>query len=206
MTEPHVTALVLAAGASRRMQAPKLLLPVNGRPLIYWCLLAISQTAIADTVIVSGKDYPSLFAYISLLPQARYFNFVINSEYSTGMASSIRTGMHAVADACDAVLLVLADMPFIEARLIGRILQEFVGSGSAEAIVVPTWQGRQGHPVLFGRAYFDELCQLQGDIGARELLAHYRSRIITIAVATPAILIDVDSKEQWQIYNSAKNC
>ena len=203
---PHITALVLAAGASRRMGQPKLTLAVNKRPMLYWCLSALSQSLVSDTVIVAGKDYQSIYAYISLLPQARTCAMVINREYSAGMASSIRIGMTAVVDASDAVLLLLADMPFIGAELIDSLLQSFAEKGKSDSIVVPVWQGRRGHPVLLGRDYFVQLSQLQGDRGARTILVDNRTKIISLAVDTPAILIDLDTKEQWRTWNNDKTC
>ena len=205
MATPRVTALVLAAGASRRMLETKLLLPVNGRPMIHWCLLTISQTSVANTVIVAGKDYQSVYAYVSLLPQARSFDFIINTKYASGMASSIRVGMTAVAADSDAVLLMLADMPFIGEDVVCRMLQTFADRGTTGSIVVPTWQGQRGHPVMLGSDYFDELAQLQGDKGPRELLARCSSKVISIAVGNSAILIDLDTKEQWQTWKTWKN-
>lgn len=183
--QPAVAALVLAAGGSRRMGGGhKLTAPLGDRPLVAHAVDAALASRARPVVVVTGHEAE---AVRGCLP-GRDVVFVENPEWSTGLASSLRAGLASLPDAVGGVLVCLGDMPRVQAATLDALLSAFTGPA---AIVVPAYQGRRGHPVLFGRGHFVEMARLTGDVGARELLERHPPRVV--AVDDPGVLVDVDT-------------
>ena len=191
---PNVCAVLLAAGASRRMRGEnKLLSPwQKNRPLICAAANVLAQARskniLREVVAVVGRDSEKMKAALS------EFNFRVaeNPNFADGMSSSLRVGISAVPPEADAALIVLGDMPLITADDIQSIVRTFSPDGGD--IVIPACGGKRGNPVLLGRAYFPSLKNIGGDHGARELLAKHPERIRE-APAGGGVLTDIDTPE-----------
>ncbi len=184
----RIAALVLAAGQSTRMgDANKLTLPLRGEPLVCHAVDALYGTSVSEIVVVTGHDEAALRAALG----DRSVSFVHNPSYAGGMATSISAGIAVVADA-DAALLCLADMPAVPALVIEALIAAFT---SPDAIVLPVFAGRRGHPVLFGANHFPALRALSGDRGARDVLAEASSDVIEVGCEAPGIHQDIDTPE-----------
>lgn len=180
----HLTAILLAAGSSRRFGSPKLLAPWRGRPLWEHALAALTAaTEVAETVVVVAPG----FAAPPAPPRCR---FVVNPEPAEGMGSSLRAGVRAAPPGTEAFLIALADMPVVPAGLIAALVACY-GAGE-RPIVVPVCRGRRGHPVLIGAGLRDELLAVRGDVGARGLLAAHPGLVATVATDDEGVLFDVD--------------
>ncbi|HXE89083.1 MAG TPA: nucleotidyltransferase family protein [Hyphomicrobiaceae bacterium] len=119
---------------------------------------------------------------------------VPNPDYATGLASSLRAAIRAVPGHCDGALILLGDMPRIAPEHLDRLLDAFADAPAA--IVVPVHEGRQGNPILWPRRYFPDLMQLEGDAGAKRLLAAHREHVREVPMGTSAIFADVDTPEE----------
>ena len=191
---PKVCAVLLAAGASRRMGGEnKLLSPWRqNRPLICAAAKTLAeaqaQNLIGEVVAVVGRDAEKMKAALG------EFNFRIaeNPDFADGMSSSLRVGVRAVPQDADAALVVLGDMPLTTADDIRSIVRMFSPDGGD--IVVPVCDGKRGNPVLLGRAHFPALAAICGDRGARALLAENAGRVRE-APAGPGALLDIDTPE-----------
>lgn len=190
---PKVCALLLAAGAAKRMGGEnKLLRPWKNRPLIAAAAAALaearSRSMIRDVVAVVGRDAEKIKTVLA------EFNFrvVENPNFAEGMSSSLRAGLRAVPDDADAALVALADMPLIRADDIAAVVGMFSPDGGD--IVIPAFNGKRGNPVLLGRAHFAALMNVRGDSGARELLAENRGRVRE-APCGRGVLTDIDTPE-----------
>jgi molybdenum cofactor cytidylyltransferase len=184
----RVAALLLAAGSSRRMAgANKLLAPVGGVPMLRRAANAALASRCAGVVVVTGFDADAVRASLAGLD----LEFAHNPAHESGMASSLRTGLAALPAEADAVVVVLGDMPGIGAGHIDRLVAAF--DPLRPKIVVPVKGGRRGNPILWPRAWFAEMQQVQGDVGARELLQRHAECIETVAVDDDAIFADVDT-------------
>jgi molybdenum cofactor cytidylyltransferase len=117
--------------------------------------------------------------------------FAHNPEHATGMASSLRCGLAALPADADAVMVLLADMPWIEGGHIDRLLAAF--DPRQPKIVAPVRDGRRGNPILWPREFFAEMTAVSGDVGAREVLQRHASRIDLVAFDDDAIFADVDT-------------
>lgn len=180
----HLTAILLAAGSSRRFGSPKLLAPWRGRPLWEHALAALTTTPeVAEAIVVVAPG----FAAPPAPPRCR---FVVNPEHEEGMGSSLRCGVRAAAADTDAFLVALADMPSVPAGLIAAMAACY--RAGEKPIVVPVCGGRRGHPVLIGAELRDELLALRGDVGARGVLAAHPGLVATLETGDEGVLFDVD--------------
>jgi molybdenum cofactor cytidylyltransferase len=189
-----VAAVVLAAGLGTRMGsrmgANKLLAELDGVPMIRHAVTAALASHARPVVVVTGNDADRVHAALDGLD----VRFVHNAAYDTGLASSLRAGVSAVANA-RAAMICLGDMPRITAAHLDALATAFVGADDDRAIVVPTFQRKRGNPVVLGRAHFAAIGELAGDVGARPLLERNASHVVSIAFDDAAILLDVDTPE-----------
>lgn len=186
------TALVLAAGAaSRFVGGGKLRQELAGRPVLGWVLDSLADAAVTDVVVVaSGEDERT--AALAARCGAR---LAVNPAPARGMGYSIACGMAAVPRTARGVLVCLGDMPLVQPATY-RALADALESGSPTAdVIAPAWQGRRGNPVLFGSRHFGALAVLDGDRGARDLLARDAVGLLVVDVDDPGVVSDIDRME-----------
>ena len=172
--------LLLAAGRSRRFGSDKRQAVMeDGHTVLQRSYLAFAQGGL-PVLVCQAADDPS-----PLLPGAEVH---FASEAQRGMGATLASGARRLGDV-DFVLVALGDMPWLHATSIAAV----TAAASTEEIIVPSCDGRRGHPVAFGRAFLEELRQLDGDQGARELLARHASAVREIPVDDPGVLRDVDT-------------
>ena len=187
-TEAPAAAIILAAGHSSRMGAHnKLLVELEGIPLVRHVAMAALGSHARPVIVVTGNDRERVEAALSGLD----VQLAHNAEFATGMASSLRTGIARAGDARAAVIC-LGDMPRITSAHLDRLLDEVTDDRS---IVIPTFERKRGNPVVLGRAHFAAVGDLTGDIGARPVIERNVAHVITVAFDDPAILVDVDTPE-----------
>ncbi len=183
----HVTAVLLAAGSATRMKADKLALEYKGQTVFARALAPLTAARGVDEVIVVVNPDSRL-----PVDPARC-TVVVNADFALGMSTSLRAGVMAASLETEAFLVALADMPELTARLIQTLIDAFGRSG--KRILVPRYNHRNGHPVLFYAGYKDELLQLQGDVGARSLLSRHADSVEHFETDDRAVLFDLDTPE-----------
>ncbi|MCC6620412.1 MAG: nucleotidyltransferase family protein, partial [Deltaproteobacteria bacterium] len=183
--------LVLAAGSSRRMGATnKLLVPIDGRPMVTHVVDTLAGLDLAERVVVTGHEAERVAAALS----GRPLRLVHNDKYLDGMASSLAAGVGALAPDVDAVVVCLGDMPWVRRETIAALVAA-LDPEAGVTIAVPTFEGKRGNPVAWARRHFEAMRALAGDTGARELIARYRDEVAFVAVDDPGVLVDVDTEE-----------
>ncbi len=187
---PKVTAVVLAAGASSRMGANKMLAEFHGRPMIRATIQAIRRSSVDDIIAVLGHEAGAIDELADPEPISKY---VRNPDFTKGISTSIRCGVKAAGET-DAVLICLGDMPLVRPQTIDKLIAAY-DPAEKRNIVVPTHKGRFGNPVLWGRKHFGRLLTLEGDRGARSLMTELADEIVEIEVDDPGILADADTPE-----------
>ncbi|HZT48179.1 MAG TPA: nucleotidyltransferase family protein [Hyphomicrobiaceae bacterium] len=190
MSKPTVAAIILAAGRSTRMGANKLLADVGGAPMVRVVAQAVLASAARPVLVVTGHQADEVRAALAGLE----VKCVANPDFAQGLATSLKAGLRAVPSDADGVLVVLGDMPRVTSEHLDRLSAAFAASGGS-AVVVPTHEGRRGNPVLWPRALFAGMLALDGDAGARRLLATHAARVREVDLATDAIFFDVDTPE-----------
>ncbi len=184
-----VAAVVLAAGLARRMGRQKLLLPLQGRPVVRWSVEAVLPH-VDEVVVVTGHEAADVRTALTGLA----VRFAHNAQPEKGQGSSIAVGVAALAPGTDAALIVLGDQPRLPHTVIPALLQAFRGGGVA--IVTPVYRGSQGTPVVFAAEVFSELRGLKGDAGARTVVRARPDRVREICFDLP-MPDDVDTPEDY---------
>jgi molybdenum cofactor cytidylyltransferase len=175
--------LILAAGEGRRFGATKQLADLEGRPLLEHALAAMVE--VSPRVVVLGHAADEIRSRVDLHGAAP----VVCADWAAGQSASLRAGLAAL-DGCDAVVVVLGDMPGITTEAVAAI----VAAGGDEEAVRATYGGRPGHPVLLRRALLARAGELEGDTGFRDLLAGATVREVEVGgLADPA---DIDTREE----------
>ncbi len=196
---PRIGAIVLAAGRSSRMRAGgnKLVQPLGGRPMVRHAVEAALESDASEVVIVTGSEKAQVEAALKELP----VKFVDNPDFAMGLSTSLICGLNTLSAECDGALVLLGDMPAVDAGLLGRLIAAFDPLES-RAIIVPVHGGRRGNPVLWGRRFFPEMRELTGDAGARALFGLYPELICEVEAGSDAPLTDIDTHEALSAFRA----
>jgi molybdenum cofactor cytidylyltransferase len=189
-----ITGVVLAAGTSSRLRGarPKQLLELDDRPLVQHAVDVAAEAGLDEVVVVTGHAADDVEAALRLPPNARA---VRNPAFAEGMAGSLRVGLAAAGPTSDAVVVLLADQPGVSADTIREVVEAFRSSGSP--IVQPRYGGAPAHPVLLGRESWPLLEGLEGDIGARAVIATHPELVTTVEIED-RLPRDVDTWEDYE--------
>jgi molybdenum cofactor cytidylyltransferase len=191
-----ISAIVLAAGESKRMGRPKQMLAWQGKTLLRHVLESLINSDADEIILVLGHEAEAIR---KSLPEFQ-IKIVTNPDYKEGMASSLRQGLLAMDPKSEAFLVLLADQPGIGPEIINHMIREFRQANPKRGIVRPVYHGLRGHPVLIGAQYLQEARQLQGDVGARQILIDHPEDILEIDVDQDAVLKDIDTPEEYRKY------
>ena len=182
-------AVLLAAGRSTRMGGPnKLLAKVTGRPLARIAAEAALASKAKPVVVVTGHQSETIADALRDLP----LQFAHNPDFADGLSTSLRTGLGALPEDIDGAVVMLADMPQVDAALIDRLIGAYDAPKGA-LIAVPVIDGKRGNPVLWSRRFFPELMTVTGDVGARHLIAKYPEAVVDVPMSGQGALVDVDT-------------
>jgi molybdenum cofactor cytidylyltransferase len=190
-TNRHVAAIILAAGRSTRMGGPnKLLAELSGKPLVR----IVAEQAIAskakDVIVVTGHQAQLVEQALAGLK----LKFVRNPDFAQGLATSVKAGIAAVSEEADGAVICLGDMPMISSQLVDHLIDAFAPD-RGNLIAVPVSGGRRGNPVLWSRRFFNELMTLDGDIGARHLIAKHNEAVAEVPVEGDGAFLDIDTPQ-----------
>ena len=186
-----VAAIVLAAGRSTRMGGPnKLLETISGKPLVRIAAEQALSSRASPVVVVSGHERARVEAALAGLD----VRLVHNPDYPQGLSTSVRAGLAALPPESEAAIVCLGDMPQVTSALIDRLIAAFDPERNA-LVVLPTFSGKRGNPVLWSRRFFPELMALEGDVGARHLIGAYPEVVTEVPVENGAAMVDIDTPD-----------
>ncbi len=185
-------AVILAAGRGTRMGAGtnKLLERVGGVPVVRRAVETALASHARPVIVVTGHEAARVEAELAGLE----VTLVHNGDYAAGMAASLKAGIAAVPETAAGALVALGDMPLVEPRLFDSLIAAYAPE-EGRLIAVPVSGAARGHPVLWSRRYFADLMSLEGDVGARHLLARHAEAVAEVDVARPDAFLDVDTPE-----------
>ena len=188
---PRIAALVLAAGQSRRMGTiNKLLIEIDGVPMVRRVVEVLRQSRAAPIVIVTGHERERVAAVLEGLP----VTLVHNPEFAGGLSTSLKAGIAALGSEIDGALVCLGDMPRVGAAEVDRMIAAF-NPVEGRGIVVPTRNGKRGNPVLWSKRFFADMSQVAGDVGARHLIGAYPEMVAEVEMADDGVLTDIDTPQ-----------
>lgn len=217
-----VSAILLAAGESKRMGVSKLLLPFGNSNIIEQAINSLLNSKINELIIVVGYMAEELAGKIAKKSVKTVVNrqyrqgvstsiiagkvakkpvkIVVNRQYQQGMSTSIIAGLKIVDKGAQGIMIALGDQPLVDSKTIDRLVEEF--QKHDRGIIIPVCQGRRGHPVIFSIKYDEELLHLEGDVGGRQIVKDHPDEVLEVAVNCEGIHIDIDTV--WS-YNQAQS-
>lgn len=191
-----IGAIILAAGASKRMGFPKQLIEICGEPMIRVIVSKTLGLGFGEVVLVLGHSAREILETLgSYLDRLR---IVFNYRYVEGMATSLIAGVKALNDRVEAFVVILSDQPFVRPSTIlniARAYREARDNGANPAMIIPTYRGARGNPVLISSKLIPEILKLSGDVGARILIERHKNNVLYVDTNDPGVVIDIDTIE-----------
>ncbi len=188
-----ISAILLAAGKSRRMGKPKLLMPFGQSTIVGQAIDNLLSSVVDEVIVVVG--YRAKEAIKTLVTKP--IRLVTNPGYEQGMSTSIIAGLNIVDSQAQAVMLALGDQPLVNSQTINKLVKGFYNHD--KGIAVPTCQGRRGHPIIFAIKYREKLLELKGDMGGRQIIKDHPDDILEVAVNCEGIYIDIDTVDNYHL-------
>jgi len=190
-----ISAILLAAGESKRMGELKQLMPFGqNTTIVEQAIDNLLSAAVNEVIVVVGYRAEEVIKSIVGKP----VKIAINPNYRQGMSTSIIAGLNLVDSRAQAVMLTLGDQPLINSQTVNRLIEEF--HNHDRGIAIPTYQGRRGHPIIFAIKYKEKLLELKGDIGGRQIVKDHPDDILEVAVNAGGIITDIDTISDYQFY------
>ena len=187
-----ISAIVLAAGRSTRMGRNKLILPLDGKPVLQRVLDALKHSKVDETVVVLGGGADEVRRSVDL----EGTKVVVNRRYSEGMSASIKAGLARMDRSADAAIIVLGDQPFLSAAVVDSLIKAFLTEGAP--VVLPVYMGKRRNPVLFARSVFPEIMRIRGDRGAKSVVESHGDNILEVKVEDAGVAMDVDTPSDYE--------
>ncbi len=186
-----ISAIVLAAGESRRMGRPKMLLPWGKSTVLQTVIATFQAARVKDILVVTGGAHTQVEALIGQTVQT-----VFNENYAEGeMLSSIQAGLREKMREAQAVFIALGDQPQVQTETIEQILQEYQRTNAS--LIVPSYKMRRGHPWLIAQELCKEILSMQAPESARAFLNRHAKDIYYVPLDTPTVLQDLDTPEDY---------
>jgi molybdenum cofactor cytidylyltransferase len=185
-----LAAAILAAGESRRMGTPKALLPYRGTTFVEHLLEVVRHLRVGVTRVVLGAHAEEIRRKLG----CDEASIVVNSDWRQGQLSSIQAAIRSLPeDATEGLLLCPVDHPLIPAALVARLIEEFDSSG--KPIVLPTFQGRRGHPVIFRASLYQELLAASPAVGARQVVWVHAADVLEVATEEEGVILNLNDPD-----------
>lgn len=190
-----ISMIVLAAGKSTRMKENKLLLKVDGDTLIERVVKTAKESSAGEVVVVLGYEAAKIKERLAKLD----CKLVPNDNYVRGQSESVKVGMSAISNNAEAVMILPADVALIDSQSINRVVEEY--RKSRNGIVIASHDQQSGHPILIDKALFHEVTEIREDTeGLKNVINRHRAEIKYVEVGTQNVLIDIDTKEEFDKY------
>lgn len=188
-----IAAIILAAGESRRMGKPKALLACQGTTFLGNLLRVTAHPAIGIRRVVLGAGADEIRRAASLAPEA----VVINLEWPQGQLSSLLAGLRSLPEGgTDGILVCPVDQPLISSQLVDKLIKAFRGQG--KPIVMPTYQGHRGHPVIFAASLYPELLAAPVKVGARAVVWAHQKELLELPTDEEGVVLNLNDPETLQ--------
>jgi molybdenum cofactor cytidylyltransferase len=190
----RVGAIILAGGSSTRMGKAKQLLPLGHSTVLTQTIANVRGAEVNEIVLVLGASAEIIHRQLPL-PLLKGLKVVVNNAYVEGMSSSLRAGISALDQHSEAALIILGDQPFIRSQTMDQVIRAY--RRDQAQIVIPSFQGSRGNPVLLDRSVFSEVMALEGDTGCRAIFGNHLEGIAKVEVEDEGILLDIDDPDDY---------
>jgi molybdenum cofactor cytidylyltransferase len=188
-----ISAILLAAGESRRMGELKQLLPFKEKTVIEQSIDNLLNSQVNNIVVVLGHEWERILEKIQHLP----VTITVNENYRQGMLSSLQRGLQALSESNRAILVMLGDQPHVPPSVIDQLIEVY--RQETHGIIIPKYEGKRGHPILLDGKYREEILKIDPthSLGLNQVVRSHPEDILEIPVSTPAIIQDMDTPEDY---------
>jgi molybdenum cofactor cytidylyltransferase len=187
-----LAAVILSGGASERMGSPKALLPFQGRPFLEHLLEITKHPSIGVRRVVLGAHAEPIEKEVLLAAD----EVVINNNWALGQLSSIQAALRSLPTGTEGILLCLVDHPLVTAGLVAELITKF--EASRAPVVLPIYEGRRGHPVIFSAAVYDELLKAPADKGARAVVWAHATEVAEVLTDEEGCVLNLNDPDTLQ--------
>ena len=186
-----ISAILLAAGQSKRMNDEnKLTKKIQGIPLIKLSVKNILASSIDELIVVLGHQKEIIE---KLIDKNEKIKFVFNKDFESGMPSSIKTGIDNLSDKTEAFFICLGDMPMVNHDIYNQLIE----SKDNKEIIVPTYKGHQGNPVLFNKSMKEKIMSISGDVGAKKILELNKNKTLSLEVNNQGVVTGFNTQKDF---------
>jgi molybdenum cofactor cytidylyltransferase len=187
-----VSAILLAAGESKRMGRPKLLLPFGDSTVLGQTIDNLVSSRVDEVVVVLGAREQEVGCAVA----ARPVKVVYNPDFRNGMSTSLICGLKLVSHRAAWIMVALSDQPLVDTGTYNRLIEAAIGS--EKGIVVPVYSSKRGNPIIISAAYRGELMSLDGDVGGREVVRDHPDDILEVAVSCQGVVININTIAEYR--------
>jgi molybdenum cofactor cytidylyltransferase len=184
-----LAAVILSGGASRRMGSPKALVSYQGASFLEHLLSVTRHPAIGVRRVVLGPDADAISRQVALAPD----EIVINRDWRLGQLSSIQAALRSLPEGTQGMLLCPVDHPLVSAALVNALIATFLETGAP--VVLPMFEGRRGHPVIFAAAVYEELLRAPMETGARAVVWAHKSDLQEVSTTEQGCVVNLNDPD-----------
>ena len=194
-----IAAAILAAGAGRRIGIPKALLQIGQHSFLETILRRINNSGITKFYVVAGHHFEQVK---SVIPDDLPCQLLNNFTPENGPLSSLKIALKSMDPVISGCLMVLVDHPLVTENTYRYLIE--TAAQKPDSIIIPEFEGKNGHPVYFGGRFFDGLLDAPLDQGARYVVHQYRDTVLKVAVNDPGVIQDIDTPEDYERFIISK--
>lgn len=186
-----ISAILLAAGQSKRMNGEnKLTKEIHSIPLIKHSIKNILSSSVDELIVVLGYQKEIIE---KLIGKNEKIKIIFNKNFENGMASSIKTGLNHFSEKTEAFFICLGDMPLVKHNIYNQLIK----SKDNKEIIVPTYKGQQGNPVLFDKSMKEKIMVITGNVGAKKILELNKDKILSLEINDQSIVKGFNTQEDF---------
>jgi len=188
-----ISCVLLSAGSSSRFGSPKALATIKKTTVIDHILNTLSNTNIYETIVVLGSHAELIKPLVLKHKKAR---FVYNKDYNFGQTSSFKVGMSNISGESTGVLLLPVDYPFVAKETIDALIDQFSADG--KGIIIPSYEGKKGHPPIIDVKVKDEILSLENNTGINVLFHQHQDQLKVLPLDDPGVIQTFNTKEEFE--------
>ncbi len=186
-----ISAIILAAGEGRRFGELKQIYKINNVPILQTIIDKVVPL-FSEVILVLGYKSDEILLTLSI---PKSLKVVVNPHYSLGMGTSLSYGVNSLSPSISHFAIFLSDMPHIEVKTVNVLVNNLREKEKEKEIIAPLYNGKRGFPVFFSYHFINDLKDLKGDRGARDLIKKQKKYLRLIKVFDPGVVKDIDTKK-----------
>ena len=200
MIKRPTAGVILAAGESSRFGKPKQLTKLNDKCLLEWVVDAALASDLETVVLILGFEHQKILQLLEEKKRSDKLQVAINPRFRDGQSQSVALGVSRIADTYASVMFMLADQPMVDPGTINHLLDCF--RASEKNICVPVNKGRRGSPTIFNNSFYNQLLEIEGDIGGRKIIESHSDQVLEVEIENPLVFFDIDTPQDLKELNS----